>query len=78
MLTASGNKRAVEARLTKKAEELGLKSRDLGEKAKALPSGSPERVKLEREIEDIYGWLKTAPTGEVVSVAHLPPSQGSR
>jgi len=33
VLIASGNKRAVEARLTKKAEELGLKSRDLGKKS---------------------------------------------
>jgi len=78
VLTASGNKRAVEARLTKKAEELGLKSRDLGKKAKALAAGSPERLNLEREIEDIYAWLKTAPTGEVVSITHLTGTQGSR
>jgi len=78
VLTASKNKRAVEASLTKKAEELGLKSRDLGEKAKALPADSPERVKLEREIEDIYTRLKTAPTDEVVSIALLTASQGRR
>jgi formylmethanofuran dehydrogenase subunit E len=78
VLTASGNKRAVEARLTKRAEELGLKSRDLGKKAKALATGSPERLNLEREIEDIYAWLKTAPTGEVVSVTHLSGTKASR
>lgn len=77
VLTASGNKRSVEACLTKKAEELGLKSRDLGKKAKALPAGSPERVKLEREIEDIYTWLKTAPTVEVVSVTQPTRSKGN-
>ena len=78
VLTASGNKRAVEARLTKKAEELGLKSRDLGKKATALASGSPERLNLEREIGEIHAWLKTAPTGEVVRVTHLSGSKVSR
>lgn len=78
VLTASGNKKAVEARITAKAEKLGLKSRDFAKKAKALPSGSPERVKLEQEIEGIYSWLKTAPASEVVSVRHLSDSQASR
>lgn len=78
LLTASGNNRVVEARLTKKAEELGLKSRELGKKAKALPSGSAERVKLEQEIEDIYGWLKTAPAAEVVTVKVMKNTKGSR
>ncbi len=71
VLTAEGNKRSVEVRLTKKAEELGLKSRDLGKKIKSLPAGSQERLTLEREVDDIYGWLKTAPTTEVVSVVTI-------
>lgn len=75
VLTATGNKRAVEARLTKKAEELGLKSRDLGKKAKALPTASPERVQIEQEIEEIYSWLKTAPVAEVVTVTTLKNSK---
>ena len=78
ILTASGNKRVVEARITKKAEELGLKSRELGKKAKVLPPGSPERVKLEQKIEEIYGWLKTAPADEVVTVTVLKSTKGSR
>lgn len=78
VLTASGNKRAVDVHLTKMAEELGLKSRDLGTKAKALATGSPERLDLEREIEDIYAWLKTAPTREVVSVTYLSGTKASR
>jgi formylmethanofuran dehydrogenase subunit E len=78
VLTAAGNKRKVEARLTRKAEELGLKSRDLGKKAKALPAGSPERVQLERETEEIFSWLKTAPDEEVVVVTHLNNPKGSR
>lgn len=77
LLTATGNKRAVEARLTRKAEELGLKSRELGNKAAALSIDSPERMKLEQEIETIYTWLKTAPAGEVVSITHLTSNQGS-
>lgn len=78
VLTAAGNKRKVEARLTRKAEELGLKSRDLGKKAKALPAGSPERVQLERETEEIFSWLKTAPDEEVVVVTLLNNPKGSR
>jgi formylmethanofuran dehydrogenase subunit E len=78
VLTAEGNKRQVEARLTPKAEELGMKSRDLGKKAKRLPAGSPERVRIEQEIEEIYSWLKTAPDEEVVSVKVLPSKKGSR
>lgn len=68
ILIADGNKRQVEARLTKKAEELGLRSRDLGKKARSLPEGSPERMRLEQEIEEIFAWLRTAPTPEVVSI----------
>lgn len=77
LLTAGGNKRVVEARLTKKAEEMGLKSRDLGTKAKALPAGSPERVKLDQEIEGIYSWLKAAPAAEVVVVTTLKSTKGT-
>jgi len=78
VLTAEGNKLRVEARLARKAEELGLKSRDLGEKAKTLPAGSPERDQLEREIEEIFSWLKTAPEQEVVAVTLLPAQKGNR
>ena len=78
VLTAEGNKLKVEARLTRKAEELGLKSRDLGEKAKALPSGSPELHQLEREIEEIFSWLKTAPEQEVVVVSLLSAEERNR
>lgn len=68
VLTAAGNGKRVEARLTAKAEEMGLRSRDLGKQARALPEGSAERGRLEREIEGIHDWLRTAPTGEVVTV----------
>lgn len=71
VLTAAGNKRKVEARLTAKAEQMGLRSRDLGKKAKALTAAAPERPQLEREIEEIYTWLRTDPTEEVVIVTTL-------
>jgi len=71
LLTAMGNKRSVEARLTQKAEEKGLASRDLGKKAKVLPVNTPERVALEREVEEIYTWLRTAPADAVVIVTTL-------
>jgi formylmethanofuran dehydrogenase subunit E len=76
VLTATGNKRRVEARLTVNAESLGLKSRELGKKAKEIPADSAERMKLEHEIENIYAWLKTAPTSEVVSITNFPPTKG--
>jgi len=75
--TAVGNKRQVEVRLTKKTEELGLRSRELGRQAKTLALGTPERVLLERKIETVYGWLRTAPTEEVVIVA-MPKSNGGK
>ncbi|OGR05558.1 MAG: formylmethanofuran dehydrogenase [Deltaproteobacteria bacterium RIFOXYD12_FULL_50_9] len=68
VLAAEENKLAVEAKLTKRAEELGLKSRDLRKMAKALPANAPERSQLEREVEEIHSWLKGAPTDEVVIV----------
>jgi formylmethanofuran dehydrogenase subunit E len=71
VLTAEGNKRSVETRLTKKAEEMGLASRDLGKKANVLPVNAPERVALEREAEEIYTWLRNAPADEVVIVTTL-------
>jgi len=76
VLTASGNKRQVEARLTKKAEELGKKSLDLNRKASALLFSSLERLQLEKEIEEIYTWLKTAPDDEVVVVTALKSPKG--
>ena len=78
VLTAVGNKRQVEVRLTKKAEELGLRSRELGKKARTLASGTPERVLLEREIETVYGWLRTAPNEEVVIIAMPKSNEGNR
>jgi formylmethanofuran dehydrogenase subunit E len=68
VLTAAGNGRRVEARPTVEAERKGLLSRELGKKAKALPEGSEERRRLEREVEAIFAWLKEAPEGDVVTV----------
>lgn len=71
LLTAEGNMRQVEARLTRKAEELGLRSREIGKKAHGLPADSPERKRLEQEVEGIFAWLRTAPTPEVVTVVAI-------
>jgi len=71
VLTADGNMMSVEARLTSKAEELGLKSRDLGKKIRSLTAEEPARVQLEREMEEIFTWLKTAPNDEVVTIRPL-------
>lgn len=68
ILTASGNKRQVEARLTEKAAAVGEQSLKLKRQAAALLLSSPERRQLEEEIESLYTWLKTAPDAEVVVV----------
>lgn len=68
VLTAEGNKRTVEARLTQKAEQMGLRSRDLAKKAKTLPAGDPERLRLEQEVEEIYSWLRQAATDQVITI----------
>ncbi len=71
VLTAEENKLAVEAKLTKRAEEMGIKGRDLRKKAKALPASAPERLQLEQEVEEVYLWLKNTPADEVVTVTTL-------
>jgi formylmethanofuran dehydrogenase subunit E len=68
VLTANGNRRQVEARLTKKAEELGLRFRDLKKKSRSLPESSSERKRMEQESEEILDWLRKAPTPEVVTI----------
>ena len=78
VLTAAENKRSVEARLTKKAEQMGLRSRDLGNKVKALPANAPEKAALEREVEEIYAWLRNAPTDDVVIVTALNSKKENR
>lgn len=78
ILTASENKRQVEARLTDRAVAVGAKSLALNRKAAALPVGSPERQRLEAEIEARYAWLKTAPDAEVVTVTTVQMPQGKR
>ena len=71
VLTAAAHKCAVEARLTRKAQALGLTSRDLVRRIHALPAGCPERLLLERRVAGIYTWLGTAPTDEVVLITAL-------
>jgi len=76
VLTSGANRCAVEARLTQKAEAMGRVSRDLLGKINALPARSPERLLLEREVEEIYLWLGTAPAEEVVLVTALEEHNG--
>lgn len=78
VLTAEGNGMWVEAKLTPRAEEMGLKSRELGKRAKALPAGTPAREQLEREIDTVYTWLKTAPAVEIVILSAVHTKKGTR
>ncbi|MHB8843341.1 MAG: formylmethanofuran dehydrogenase subunit E family protein [Nitrospirota bacterium] len=67
-LTAEKNGRQVEARLTKRAEEKGALSRELSKKARELLVGSPERQRLEAEVEAIFSWFRTAPDQAIVVI----------
>jgi len=61
----------VEARITTGAMEKASGSREMAKQARSLPVGSPERKKLEQELDALYTWLKTAPETEVVTVKPL-------
>lgn len=68
VLEAEGNNKRVEVTLTPKAEKLALRSKELGKKARELPENSVERQAVEQEMEEIFNWLRTATTAEVVTI----------
>lgn len=68
VLSDEAGGRKVEARVTARAMEKARTSRALAKKARALPAGSPERARLEQEVEAIFAWLRTAPEAEVVTL----------
>jgi formylmethanofuran dehydrogenase subunit E len=71
ILTEVKNGRQVEARLTKKAMEMGKNYRDLSGKARAHTPGSPEQLRLENEIKAVLDWFRAASDSEVVTVRTL-------
>jgi formylmethanofuran dehydrogenase subunit E len=71
ILTDVENGRQVEARLTKKAEEMGNNFRDISGKGRAYSAGSLEKLQFEKERDAILDWLRTAPDSEVVSIRTL-------
>lgn len=68
VLTAEGNRRQVEARLTPKASEM---DENLGRRPALLPDGSPERRVLEMEVEEIFDWFRSAPTTGIVVITPM-------
>ena len=68
VLTAKDSKHYVVATMTPKALDVAKKSRKLRKQAKSLPKNSGERLALEQEIADIFAWLGTAPTSEIVTL----------
>ena len=68
ILTDSTSGKQVETRLTEKAMTKGKSFRDLSEKSRDLAAGSPERLSLEKEIEAVLDWFRTAPDNEVVTI----------
>jgi formylmethanofuran dehydrogenase subunit E len=71
ILTDVDSGRQVEARLTKKAEEMGKNYRDLSSKGRAYTQGSPEQLQFQKEKDAILDWFRTAPDLEVVTVQTL-------
>ncbi|MDD5307039.1 MAG: FmdE family protein [Deltaproteobacteria bacterium] len=68
VLTAEGNGKQVEAKLTKLADDKGAAFRVMKGKSRALPEGSKERQDIEKEMAVIVKWFQTAPDAEVVEV----------
>ncbi len=68
ILTDTQSGRQVEARLTEKAMEMGKRYRDLSSQKNAQVSGSPEQVRLEKEVTAVLEWFRTAPDLEVVTI----------
>jgi formylmethanofuran dehydrogenase subunit E len=71
ILTDVESGRQVEARLTKKAEEMGKNIRDLSSKSGSYTPGSPEQVRFQEEKNAILDWFRTAPDLEVVTIRTL-------
>ncbi len=71
LLTDVESGRQVEARLTEKAMKKGKSYRDLSEKARSQPAGSPERIGFEKDAEAVLDWFRTAPDSEVVAIKLL-------
>jgi formylmethanofuran dehydrogenase subunit E len=71
ILTDVQSGRQVEARLTQKAMDNGKSFRDLRSKSQTFTAGSPERSALEKEINAVLDWFRTAPDADVVTVKVL-------
>jgi formylmethanofuran dehydrogenase subunit E len=71
ILTDVESGKQVEARLTQEAMDNGKRFRDLSGKSQTFDVGSPERLVLEKEIDAILDWFRTAPDEDVVTVQVL-------
>jgi formylmethanofuran dehydrogenase subunit E len=71
VLTAEGNGKQVEARLTEFADDKGATYREMKGKSRALPAGSKERQGVENEMAAIVEWFKSAPDAEVVAAGPM-------
>lgn len=67
-LSAQGNDKQVETRLTQPANDKGATHRELRKKENAVPEKSKERQSIEQEMAAIVDWLRTAPDAEGVVV----------
>ncbi|MBI5657779.1 MAG: hypothetical protein HZC44_13540 [Geobacter sp.] len=67
-LADKDGKHAVEARLTKLAAEKSKTSLELKKQMKALPADSERMQQLQKELEAISIWFRTAAAADVVTV----------
>jgi formylmethanofuran dehydrogenase subunit E len=68
ILTDVKSGRQVEAHLTQRAEEMGKTYRDLSNQGRSCPPGSPDRLRIEKEMGAVLEWFRTAPDAEVVTI----------
>ena len=62
------NAEKLPAKVTEEAGAKGKRFRDLSGKSRSLAAGSPERLSMEKQIEAVLDWFRTAPDSEVVTV----------
>lgn len=71
ILTDVKSGKQVEARLTQEAMDNGKQFRTFSSEARSCAAGSAKQLVLQKKIDAILDWFRTAPDAEVVTVRSL-------
>ncbi len=71
ILTDTKTGKKVEVRLTKEAMEKGKGFKELSARSRSLEAGSPEQLAVQKEVDDILNWYRTAPDEKVVTIKFI-------